>query len=172
MEAVPELTPLPFKVILDQASVTSIKEFPNDPDIFDKFTDYATNNWHHKQVVVFQRVVSQFNFHKIKHEFPYFKNYYKKQKIWIKQRHLKDLLVSGIGWMSFINPKYTWYQSLNLEIESVLDLIKHNEAEERKAASVKKDPEQDASTVIVEGIPDKSNNDGEEDDDEEERRLR
>ena len=48
---------------------------------------------------------------------------------------MKDLLVLGIGWLSFINLKFTWYQSLNQEIELVLDSIKQNEAEEAKAAA-------------------------------------
>ena len=42
----------------------------------------------------------------------------------MNQRRLKDLLVSGIGWLSHINIKVTWYPALAAEIQAVFDRLR------------------------------------------------
>ena len=100
LEAVSGITLLPYKFNLKKPPITSMKEFSSDSDLFDDYADYAAENKYPKQIVVFQRVISNLSLAQLKFDFPYFTQYNQKEKIWVNRWRLKNLLVSMISCIS------------------------------------------------------------------------
>ncbi len=127
-EAVPGIALMPWKLNSNKPRITGIEEFPDNPNVFDNYANYAADNRPCKQIVVFQRVTSNFSIAQLKFDFPYFTKYYQREKILVNKKRLKDLFVSGIGWLSHFNTKLTWYPALTREIQGVFDIMKDEEA--------------------------------------------
>ncbi len=52
--AVPGITLLPYKLNSNKPPITNMDEFPEDPDNFDNYADYAADNKPRRQIVVLQ----------------------------------------------------------------------------------------------------------------------
>ena len=52
-KAVKGITIIPYKLNSNKLPIMSIKEFPNDPNAFNDYTNYAADNSPQKQIVIF-----------------------------------------------------------------------------------------------------------------------